>query len=150
MKVSIFNRQKALPVDKRVVKKIVAFFLLQEKISCDEVGIYFVEKEEICPLHEKFFEDPSPTDCISFPIAPPKSRSTEFCFLGEIFICSEVALEYASCHRLDPLEEQALYLIHGLLHLIGYDDQSLTERRCMRKKEKNYMKVVREILKKKK
>jgi probable rRNA maturation factor len=150
VKVSIFNRQKTLLVVKSEVEKIVTLVLSGERISCDEVGIYFVKKDEICSLHLEFFDDPSATDCITFPIDPPESNSAGSCYLGEIFICSDVALEYAAAHHLDPLDEQRLYLIHGLLHLVGYEDQSEGARKIMRKKEKSYMKLFRETLGKKK
>ena len=102
-----------------------------KKIQCEEVSLYFVTERAICQLHRQFFDDPSPTDCITFPI----DQET----LGEIFVCPKVAICYASEMQIDPYEEVALYIIHGLLHLIGYDDLTPPERRIMRKNEKKCM-----------
>jgi probable rRNA maturation factor len=151
VKVTVFNRQKSLPIQRKQVKEIVALVLDEEKVFCDEVALYFVKKKEISSLHEEFFDDPSPTDCISFPLDTPlKEKKKGHCFLGEIFVCSDVAVEYAKSHKKDPSEELNLYLVHGLLHLIGYRDKTPQERRVMRKKEKSCMNLVKKFLKSRK
>ncbi len=82
----------------------------------------------MCRLHKQFFNDPAPTDCMTFPI--------DCCYLGDIFISPQAALRYAPNQ---PYQETLLYLIHGLLHLLGYDDLKPTARRTMRKMEKKCM-----------
>ncbi len=106
---------------------------LLEHLHCphDEVSVYFVTTKQICSLHEQFFNDPSPTDCISFPL--------DTHHLGEIFICPETALLYAKKHTLDPRKELTLYLVHGILHCLGFDDLTPKQKRTMRKKEKHCM-----------
>lgn len=101
------------------------------KVTGDEVAIYFVTEANIAQLHDQFFNDPTPTDCISFPLDERH--------LGEVFVCPSVAIAYARKKGLDPYQETALYVIHGLLHLLGYDDLEPKERRTMRKKEKTCM-----------
>ena len=61
-------------------------------------------------------------------------------FLGEIFICPKTALLYNPQH---PYQETTLYVIHGLLHLLGYDDISSKERTIMRREEKKLMTLVK-------
>lgn len=131
MKIDIVNRQKELSIKKSSVRKLVQSLLEYLEIDCEEIAIYFVSEQKICALHDRFFNDPSPTDCISFPV----DEQT----LGEIFVCPKTAVDYASKKGLDPYEEAALYIIHGILHLIGYDDLEAKERRTMRKKEKSCM-----------
>jgi len=138
MIVRVFNRQKELPLSKASVAPIVKALLKKEGIECDEVGIYFVDAKKICQLHKAFFQDPSFTDCISFPIDGPKKRSG-YSILGEIFICPAAAIKYAAPREKDPYQELLLYLVHGLLHLLGYDDLSPADKRTMRKKEKSCM-----------
>ena len=106
--------------------------LKNESIKWNEVSITFVSEKEICSLHKKYFNDPSSTDCISFPI---DSEYSEYSILGEVFVCPKVAIEYATKHKNTPGKELTLYIVHGLLHLIGYDDISEKERKIMRKKE---------------
>ena len=102
------------------------------KVSCEEVVIHLVDKEEISELHRTYFNDPTPTDCISFPI--------DDVLLGEVFVCPAVAWEYALKHKKDPYMETALYIIHGLLHLLGYDDQDRADRLQMQRKQQRCLK----------
>lgn len=89
----------------------------------DEIALHFVSKSAISALHEKTFNDPSPTDCITFPLDPPGSEET-YHMLGEAFICPEVAMEYAAENGKDPFHELSLYVIHCFLHLVGYEDKT--------------------------
>lgn len=129
--ISVYNRQKDLRLNKSKVKALVEAVLHFEEVSCEEVSVYFVTKKKIKELHEEFFQDPTPTDCISFPL--------NAIHLGEIFVCPKVAMEYAEQSNLDPFIETSLYIVHGLLHLMGFDDLQESERRIMRKKEKECM-----------
>lgn len=129
--ISIHNSQKDLKFDKGSARALVKSVLSFLKTPFNEVTIYFVTKKQICKLHDQFFQDPLPTDCISFPIDAEH--------LGEVFVCPAVAKEYAEAHGIDPLKETALYIIHGLLHLIGYDDMEKKAKQAMRKKEKSCM-----------
>jgi probable rRNA maturation factor len=97
-------------------------------VSCDEVSIYFVSIKEISKLHEDHFDDPTPTDCITFPV--------DDSYLGDVFICPEVAIQYANKKGLDPFQETLLYMVHATLHLLHFNDLTPKEKRCMRKKEK--------------
>jgi len=134
--IRIYNHQKDLKIDKSLTKALVNSVLTHLKVNCDEVSIYFVNQKKITDLHEAFFDDPTPTDCISFPLDDKE--------LGEVFVCPAVAIQYASKKKLDPYDETALYVIHGLLHLIGFDDLEPKERRTMRKKEKSCMHHLKE------
>jgi probable rRNA maturation factor len=131
VKIHIFNQQKDLPLEKRAVRLAVRSTLEFLGASYEEVAVYFVTEKKIASLHLEFFQDPAPTDCISFPIDSK--------YLGEIFVCPSVAIGYAKKRKLDPYEETSLYIVHGLLHLLGYDDLEEPLRRAMRKKEKSCM-----------
>lgn len=106
-------------------------------MSCDEIAIYFVSTPIICKLHQDFFQDPTPTDCISFPYE-------EDCFLGEIFVCPETASEYVKKKGKDVYEEVMLYMVHGILHLLGYDDLEEKNRRKMKKEERRVMNYLKD------
>jgi probable rRNA maturation factor len=47
---------------------------------------------------------------------------SDYCLLGDIFVCPKTAIKYAADHNGDPYEETTLYVVHGMLHLFGYDD----------------------------
>ena len=136
MIVHIQNRQSHLPFIPSSIEVLVSSLLDQLAVKTDETSFHFVSKEEISQLHDEFFDDPSPTDCITFPIDTPGTESS-FHLLGEVFVCPEVALEYALENKIDPYEELKLYVIHGLLHLLGYDDIEEKDRAEMRAMEKH-------------
>lgn len=137
-KVHIDNHQKALPIQKRFITRIVKEILSFLQVDCKEISIYFTTVEKISELHGQFFNDPTPTDCISFPIDEEH--------LGEVFVCPAVAIAYAEKHNIDPLQETLLYLVHGILHLIGYDDLDTDSKRIMRRMEKKCMNHITSFL----
>lgn len=138
MSILVFNKQKDLKLPAKAVKALISAVLSHEKAECGEISVYFVSEKMICQMHDDFFQDPSPTDCISFPL---ESRPLS----GEVFVCPRTAIIYAKQKELDPYEETALYIVHGLLHLLGYDDLTPNERRTMRKKEKSCMRELNNL-----
>jgi probable rRNA maturation factor len=135
LKIHIYNKQKCLPISRPRFREAVLTVLDSLNLSPDELSLYFVSTQAITDLHAEFFQDPTPTDCITFPI--------DNSYLGEIFVCPETALLYAQKHSVDPQEELLLYVVHGLLHLAGYDDLDPKSKRIMRKKEKSCMRLLK-------
>lgn len=118
------------------MRKAISFLLKELKVSTDEVSFYFVSERKICQLHKEFFNDPTSTDCITFPLDPPDEKKEAYHVLGEAFICPLTALTYAKLHKINPHEELYRYVIHCILHLIGYTDVDPKERAKMKRKEK--------------
>lgn len=143
MNIIVEDSQISLQISSQRVKKIVKAILDHEKQKCNEVVVHFVTTEEICRLHEEFFNDPSPTDCISFPL--DESNDEDYRVLGDVFVCPQTALEYAKKNELNPYEETTLYIIHGLLHLIGYDDIEEEDQLAMRAAEKKHMQNLKNL-----
>lgn len=133
MKISVYNEQSKFPVPKLIIRSQVRSLLQKEGVFCDEIAFHYVSKERISLLHKEYFNDSSVTDCITFPICQNEDK---YCFLGEVFICPEVASEYAEKHKSEYFQELTLYLVHGILHLLGFKDSTAQERKKMRRKEK--------------
>jgi len=110
------------------------------KIDTDEVSFYFVSERTICKLHQDFFNDPTSTDCITLPLDPPGKKEGVYHVLGEAFICPKTAITYAKKHKIAPQAEVCRYVIHCLLHLIGYTDTATKERSLMKRKERACLK----------
>ena len=144
MNILFTNRQSALSISAKGVERLVQTFLEWKKVSCDEVSIHFVDKQEISLLHKQFFDDPSPTDCISFPIDHPNDSSEGYTVLGEVFVCPKIGIEYAKSEKKDPFVEVSLYIVHGLLHLLGFDDQKESDKIIMQGEENSAMKYLKE------
>lgn len=144
MIVNVRNKQKSLKISPDQVIKVVEWVLEEDGEICDEVSVYFVNTSTIAALHQEFFNDPSPTDCISFPIDDHESLMP-YRILGEIFICPATALDYAKQHQKDPYEETTLYIVHGLLHLMGYDDREVADRKWMKQAERRHMRNLKKL-----
>jgi len=142
MKVSCSNRQSDLRVDSTRVEGVVKSVLDMKGVVCDAVFVHLVDIEVSCALHRQYFRRPGPTDSMSFPISSPSDPKDGWFILGEIVVCPAVAKKYASVHHLDPHEELTLYLVHGLLHLIGFDDRTGSQRRQMRVEEGRCLKYL--------
>ncbi|MCX6995107.1 MAG: rRNA maturation RNase YbeY [Chlamydiae bacterium] len=133
MHVLIQNTQKDLKLSKRAARKYILAALQFLDVSADEIHVNFVTEKKICFIHERFFNDPSPTDCITLPLDEDE-ESFGYKLLGEVFICLKAALSYP-----DPYKETGLYIVHTLLHLIGYRDGKPEERLKMRRVEKRVL-----------
>jgi probable rRNA maturation factor len=137
--VAICDRQSdlALKQKKKKIRQIVQTVLAEEHIAPDEVALFFLSAQAMCKMHLQYFNDERLTDCISFPMDNP--QETGYFYLGDIFVCPHAALIYTHEGGSDPYRETTLYIVHGLLHLIGYDDRHLGDRRKMRQKETLHM-----------
>lgn len=140
MHITITNQQKSLPISRKIIAPLVSAVFSLEGLTFDEGGIHFIDSKKMCSLHDEFFNDSSLTDCISCPIDPPRQKNeSRYCVLGDIFVCPEVAKAYAEKNQCDPYEELTLYVVHGLLHLMGYDDIEEKDRKEMRLAEKKHL-----------
>jgi probable rRNA maturation factor len=138
MIVNVSDEQTSLPLDPLQIEQIVHQVLKEEGVITDEVNIYFVDTPTISNLHQLYFNDPTTTDCISFPM-DLDDEETDYSILGEVFVCPETAIDYAKENQHNPYEETTLYIVHGLLHLLGYDDIEDPDREEMRLAEKRHM-----------
>ncbi len=132
--VTVENLQNHLPVEADRVEALVRFVLKGEG-EAGEISICFVDDDRITELHGEFLNDPTPTDVITFPLGDDDSRTLE----GEIVVSSEAAIRQAGDHQSTPLQELHLYVIHGVLHLAGYDDLSAAEAGEMSRIQEGYL-----------
>lgn len=108
----------------------------QFPIQPGDLSIVFVDDHEIGQIHADFMDDPSPTDVITFP------ADTDMDFAGEIIVSVDHALKKSQELGLPFAQELALYLIHGWLHLAGYDDLNDADRQEMRKAEQRALNLL--------
>lgn len=143
MFVNVTNSQDIVTINPKQIESIVTCILDSRQVACDEISIHCVSMEDISKLHEEYFDDPSPTDCITFPI-DDKEEDTFYKVLGDVFVCPEVALTYSQTHIVSFEEELTLYIVHGLLHLLGYDDIEEQEKLQMRAEETTCMNLLKD------
>ena len=98
-----------------------------------ELSLAFITDKAIARIHADFLSDPTPTDVITF------EGNAALGSGGEICVSADTAAAYAAQHRHDFSEELTLYVVHGWLHLAGYDDLKPAKKRRMRAAEKRAM-----------
>jgi probable rRNA maturation factor len=130
--VLVSNRQPR-PVDEQALADLAARTLAEEGAGPVELSLSFVEPREMEELHVRYMGEPGATDVLSFPMG-------EEGLAGDVVICPE---EAAGNNR-DEREELKLLVVHGVLHLLGYDHQREEDRRVMWAKQRAYSGVVTE------
>lgn len=148
MKISVSNLQDAYPIKKNRVRDVVRDVMRREGAGIDvnvdadadadtnvELSIAFVDKEEITRLNEKFLGHKGPTDVLSFPIDTNGGRLGG----GEVVVCPPVAVEFAAESKTDVEGEIMLYVVHGVLHLLGYTDSNGKSAKKMHRLEKEIL-----------
>ena len=103
------------------------------KLAPGDLAIRFVTPEASGELHAEFFDDPDPTDVMTFPGDPEDEHA------GDLAVSPAYAADAAPRHGTLFAEELTLYLVHGWLHLLGHDDQSEETTREMRAAEAQLM-----------
>ena len=135
-----FNRQKARPL--RVAGlRVVTRFLLEEvmEIQAFEFAVHLVEAEEMARVNGTFLGHEGSTDVITFDNSEPGSEGA---LMGELFISVDDAIGYAKTFRTTWESEVVRYIVHGVLHLRGYDDLQPALRRVMKREENRLVKLL--------
>jgi probable rRNA maturation factor len=97
--------------------------------------VKFVDENEIRALHRRFLQDPSATDVITFDLGvTPEARR-----VAAIAVCAPVAQYYADQYRVGLREELLRLIIHGALHLLGFDDHTPAAKKRMRQYERKLL-----------
>ena len=135
--ITITNRQRKLPVDRRRWRQTIVAVLRDAGIEEAQISVAVVDDATIARLHEEFLNDPTPTDVLSFLL----ERSAG-CLEGEIVVSADTARAVAPRFRAMPQDELLRYAIHGALHLVGCDDATPRKRAMMRKREREYLNQV--------
>lgn len=132
--------QTDLPIDSSSVAPIAEAVLKLEGARADELSVQFADPATCSKIHDLYFDDPSITDCMSFPL---DGKEVEYRVLGDVVVCPKVAIDYAQENGGDPYEEATLYLVHGILHLLGYNDIEEADQTAMRQAEERHMNNLR-------
>jgi len=137
-KISIASPQEIVTIDRGRMREIVRTVLAGEDVADYEISLAFVDNATIHVLNKRYLNHDEPTDVLSFPFSDANAKK----LTGELVLGVEVATERAKemGHAVDV--ELALYVIHGLLHLCGYDDKSDSAERAMRDRERHFLQAL--------
>src|SRR5262249_33948209 len=134
-KIAIATPQEAVPVDRAFMRNLVRAVLDGEGVAEAELSLAFVDNPTIHRLNKRYLDHDEPTDVLSFPLSDAGAKK----LAGELVIGAEVARDQAAERGHGVQEELALYVIHGLLHLCGYDDKTSKAAAEMRERERHYL-----------
>lgn len=133
-RVLLSNRQP-LPVDQAALTALARETLRGEGVEASELSVSFVVDDEIEELHVRFMDEPGPTDVLSFPLDEEDQDEDGVRVLGDVVIAPAVA---ARNNPDDPEAELRLLLVHGILHLLGYDHEEDAEKAEMWARQVRY------------
>ena len=120
------NNESGLEADSPGLVRLATFALEQLRIHpLAELSILLVDEDTMSAYHEKYLGEPGPTDVLSFPMdelrPPSEDDEPPDGLLGDIVLCPAVTERQAREHGRSSTAEAEYLLVHGLLHLLGYD-----------------------------
>ena len=143
-KINIYNNQKAvnLRVNRARLKDILKYILKRERRLPGIYNFVFVDNKDIRRINRQYLGRSNVTDVIAFPLSDRPGMPTDN-IKGEIFVSVEEAMRQSRKRDISCNEEITLYCIHGLMHLIGYDDLTVSQRVKMERRQSTYLKMVK-------
>ncbi len=135
MKITIKNLQNKLPLGQTKIKNLIRRILKGENITASGwINICFVDNALIKKFNSKFLKSRSSTDVLAFNLGNKRKI-----MLADIMISTDQAILQARSFKTTPGYELLLYVAHGLLHILGFNDHSPEQIKLMRKKESEYV-----------
>lgn len=153
--VDVADNQEHLPVDDGAVREAVCRTLKAEQVAGATISIAIVDNATMHELNRQYLNHDYETDVLSFllecsggepvgsdGLTTKGPRGAGKIIDGEIIVSSEYAANLAAEFGWHPLDELTLYIVHGLLHLCGYDDLTDVELPVMRQREREILQLL--------
>jgi len=137
--INIYSNPEYETPNEKICKSIINYVFSKEKINLYEISVIFTSDIYVSDLKKRFFLKDQWTDVIAFPLHSNKKEKIE----GEIYISMPTAKENADKFNQAYEKEVARLIIHGVLHLLDYSDQSYKGKQIMSKMEENILKETR-------
>ena len=135
IRLSASNISRCYFLNKKKLDSIVRFVLKSLGVNDANISIVFVSDREIRHLNFLYRKKNVPTDVLSFSMREGKRIKRDSAILGDVVISVDRARRQAKRFNSTFKREIYLYIIHGILHLLGYDDEKASSRKKMQKKE---------------
>lgn len=144
-RVLVANRQRKIVVDRKRIGRIAEFLLQQLNTKGMELSVALVSDRKIAELNRTYLGRSRPTDVLAFSQIEGEGGRFHPGFLGDVVISMETAAKQANEQGIRLEEELDLLLVHGILHLLGYEHtKGRTEATRMLRKQGVLLKRVRE------
>lgn len=136
MTVSLYNRQRKETIDTGRLRRSLKRLLQKLERPDAEVSVLVVDDERIQQINRDYLDRDRPTNVISFAMTEGEGGEINPELLGDIIISAETAARDAATGGLQLMEEMEFLLIHGLLHLLGYNHENANQDETDRMKSK--------------
>lgn len=151
-KINCENKNSKRPIDLSKIERVAGAALRRLNRKKAEVNIVFVSNQKIRAMNRRYRGTDKSTDVLAFPPRewpPPRwplPRCEQSGFLGDIVVSSDEARKNAKEYDTSFVEEAALYVIHGILHLTGHEDRTEKGRVSMQRLENELIRKIRKFL----
>lgn len=139
MQVAFFSESEFDPRElKRIFRKVVSLALKEKHLTSRdpyEVSIVFTDASRIREINNKFRHVNRATDVLSFAFADEESSRYAPFLLGDIFICTDIVAKHAEKYGTTFETEMVFMVVHGMLHLLGFDHRTKAQCNKMKKAE---------------
>lgn len=134
VRVLVAKRQRRVKLSATTIRQALGLVCTRAGLATGEISVALVDDPTIAELHQRFLQLPDPTDVLSFVWERTADRVE-----GEIVASADTARRMALELGWPAEYELLLYVIHGGLHLVGYDDLTPRDRRTMRQAEREVL-----------
>ncbi len=139
LQVDIANLQQDVPVDARRLRRVLRRVFADKGICRGRVSLALVDNQTISKLNRKYLGRQGPTDVLAFQLDEKEEAQGPPPVWGEIVVSTEEAKREARERGLPVETELLLYVIHGGLHLLGFDDSTKVRRQKMETAQQHYL-----------
>lgn len=139
MKIDIRDLQDVVTLDRKKILSCARAVLKGMHEDGSGLSLVFVNDTYIKNLNLKYRKVNSSTDVLAFPMREGNGAGAYSPVLGDIVISTETAQREAQKRKCPIQKELNLYLVHGILHLLGCDDKNAADRKKMREKEREFL-----------
>lgn len=137
MAILIENRQKKIKIDIRRLRSTIRKVFSCLGLTDQELSLIIVDNEEISEINKNYLGKSSPTNVISFSMSEGEFGSVNPNVLGDIVVSAEKAGQDAAKSGISFHDEFDYLVIHGILHLLGYNHENTTRAESRRMNEKS-------------
>jgi probable rRNA maturation factor len=151
VKITLTNLQNKVPLHTGKIKKLIIKVLKTEGVKASGwINICFVDNSQIKKFNARFLKINGPTDVLAFNLShglenhglatcSQSHKKEKNVILADIIISAQEALKQAPNFKTTLDDELSLYVVHGLLHILGFNDHTPRQIKLMRKKESQYV-----------
>ena len=120
--ITFLDESGTVEPDLKAIQTVVDAALAEDGMESCALTVLIVDDAESARLHREHFDVDGTTDVMTFP-DDSTDPETGLHLLGDLAVCAEVAAREAAERGRSASDELTLYVLHGLLHLLGYDDE---------------------------